>query len=117
MRRFDRHDLSNRTLERETGLEPATSSLEGLYSSHLAVWRAARRHGDLQGPAKRRGPPHLTPDPARKQIAKPAHALARATARAERVERAELIIDAPQKFSQLLGLTLPPRDEPTETRS
>ena len=24
---------------------------EGLYSSHLAVWRAARRRGDLQGPA------------------------------------------------------------------
>ena len=87
---------------------------EGLYSSHLAVWRAARRRGDLQGPAKRRGPTRSTPDPARKQIAVLERALAQATARAE---RAELIIDAQKKFSQLLGLTLPPRDEPTETRS
>ena len=87
---------------------------EGLYSSHLAVWRAARRRGDLQGPAKRRGPARLAPDPARKQIAELERALAKATARAE---RAELIIDAQKKFSQLLGLTLPPLAEPTETRS
>ena len=87
---------------------------EGLYSSHLAMWRVAQRRGDLQGPAKRRGPPRSTPDPARKQIAELERALANATARAE---RAELIIDAQKKLSQLLGLTLPSRDEPTETRS
>ena len=52
--------------------------------------RAARRRGDLQGPAKRRGPTRSMPDPARKQIA-------------------ELIIDAPKTFSQLVGLTLPSR--------
>jgi hypothetical protein len=78
------------------------------------MWRAARRRADLQGPAKRRGPTRSTPDPARKQIAELEHALAKATARAE---RAECIIDAPKKLSQLLGLTLSPRDEPTETRS
>ena len=87
---------------------------EGLSSSHLAMWRAAQRRGDLQRPAKRRGPAPAAPDPARKQIAELARALANATARAE---RAELIIDAPKKFSQLLGLTLPPLDKPTETRS
>jgi transposase len=87
---------------------------EGLYSSHLAAWRAARRRGDLQGPTKRRGPARSTPDPARKQVAELERQLAKATARAE---RAELIIDAQKKFSQLLGLTLPPRYEPTETRS
>ena len=76
---------------------------EGLYSSHLAMWRAAQRRGELQGPAKRRGPARLAPDPARQQIVE--------------LERAELIIDAPKKFSQLLGLTLPPLDGPTETRS
>ena len=76
---------------------------EGLYSSHLAMWRAAQRRGDLQGPVKRRGPARLAPDPARKQIVE--------------LERAERIIDAPKKFSQLLGLTLPPPDGPTETRS
>ena len=76
---------------------------EGLYSSHLAMWRAAQRRGELQGPAKRRGPARLAPDPARQQIVE--------------LERAELIIDAPKKFSQLLGLTLPPLDGPTETHS
>src|SRR5262249_4934939 len=28
---------------------------EGLYSSHLATWRAARERGELAGPAKKRG--------------------------------------------------------------
>ena len=87
---------------------------EGLYSSHLAMWRAAQRRVDLPGPAKRRGPTRSTPDPARQQIAELERALAKATARAE---RAELIIDAQKTFSQLLGLTLPPPDGPTETRS
>ena len=49
------------------------------------------------------------------QIAELERALAKATARAERAERAELIIDAPKKFSQLLGLTLPSHDVPAET--
>ena len=36
---------------------------EGLYSSHLAAWRAARRRGELTGPAPRRGPTPAPPDP------------------------------------------------------
>jgi transposase len=86
---------------------------EGLYSSHLSVWRAAQRRGELQGPAKRRGPVAAVPDPARTQVAALKRALATATARAE---RAELIIDAQKKFSQLVGLTLPPHDVSIETR-
>ena len=85
---------------------------EGLYSSHLAFWRAAQRRGALQGPTPRRGPTPRPVDPARKEIAVLARALAKATARAE---RAELIIDAQKKFSQLVGLTLPPHDVSTET--
>jgi transposase len=85
---------------------------EGLYSSHLAFWRAAQRRGELHGPTKRRGPVAAVPDPARKQIATLERALAKATARAE---RAELIIEAQKKFSQLLGLTLPSHDGATET--
>lgn len=87
---------------------------EGLYSSHLSVWRAAQRRGELQGPTKRRGPAPMAPDPAVKRIAALERELAKARARAE---RAELIIDAQKKFSQLLGLTLPPHDAPTETPS
>lgn len=85
---------------------------EGLYSSHLSVWRAAQRRGELAGARKRRGPAPTAPDPAQRQIAALERALAKATARAE---RAELIIDAQKKFSQLLGLTLPPHDGSTET--
>ena len=70
---------------------------EGLYSSHLAVWRAARRRGDLQGPAKRRGPRRSTPDPARKQIAELERALAKATARARSVRNSS---STPQKSSR-----------------
>jgi transposase len=29
---------------------------EGLYSSHLTTWRAARERGELAGAAKKRGP-------------------------------------------------------------
>ena len=85
---------------------------EGLYSSHLSMWRAAQRRGALQGAGKRRGPAPSAVNPSRKQIVELERALAKATARAE---RAELIIDAQKKFSQLLGLTLPPHDVPTET--
>ena len=86
---------------------------EGLYSSHLAFWRAAQRRGELQGPPKRRGPAAAVPDPALKQIAALERALAKATARAE---RAEVIVEAQKKISQLLGLTLPPQDGSSETR-
>ena len=85
---------------------------EGLYSSHLAVWRAAERRGELRGAAKRRGPVPTPPDRARKRIAALERELANSTARAE---RAELIIEAPKTFSQLLGLTLPSPDARTET--
>ena len=87
---------------------------EGLYSSHLSVWRTAQRRGEFAGPAKRRGPAPTAPDPAIKRIAALERELAKATARAD---RAELIIDAQKKFSQLLGLTLPPLDASTETPS
>jgi transposase len=85
---------------------------EGLYSSHLAFWRAADRRGELQGPPKRHGPVAAAPDPAHQQIATLERALARATARAE---RAELIIAAHKEFSQLVGLTLPRHDGSIET--
>ena len=60
--------------------------LEDLYSSHLAVSNATRRRGDLQGAAKRRGPPRSAPNLARKQITELEHALVKTTARAERAD-------------------------------
>ena len=36
---------------------------EGLYSSHLAAWRAARERGELAGAPKKRGPVARAVDP------------------------------------------------------
>ena len=81
---------------------------EGLYSSHLAVWRAAARRGELAGLAQPRGPKPTPHDPHVKQIAVLERQLAQVTARAERLE---LIIELQKKVSQLLGLALPASDE------
>jgi transposase-like protein len=42
---------------------------EGLYSSHLATWRAARERGDLVGLRKKRGPARRVTDSRDKVIA------------------------------------------------
>ena len=84
---------------------------EGLYSSHLSVWRAAARRGELAGLAKRRGPTPTPPDPSAKRIADLERQLKRATARADRLE---LIVGLQKKVAQLLGVILPVHDESTE---
>lgn len=84
---------------------------EGLYSSHLSAWRAAARRGELAGLAHRRGPKPTPPDPRAKRIAELERQLARATARAERLE---LIVAVQKKVAQLLGLALPASGEPPE---
>jgi transposase len=84
---------------------------EGLYSSHLTAWRSAARRGELAGLAQRRGPKPRAIDPHVKQIATLERQLARATARAERLE---LIVELQKKVAQLLGLALPATGEPTE---
>ncbi len=81
---------------------------EGLYSSHLATWRAARDRGELVGPAKKRGPASVIPDPRDKQIAE----LERETARwRRRAERAEALVEIQKKVAALLGT--PPNAEPS----
>jgi transposase len=85
---------------------------EGLYSSHLSVWRAAVKSGTLiAGEARRRGPKSTPPDPSVKRIALLERQLRRATARAERLE---LIVDLQKKVAQLLGLALPTSDDSPE---
>ena len=42
---------------------------EGLYSSHLTTWRAARERGELAGAPKKRGPVRRVADPRDKRIA------------------------------------------------
>jgi transposase-like protein len=74
---------------------------EGLYSSHLTTWRAARDRGELAGAApKARGPIPQRPDPRDKKIVE----LERETARwRQRAERAEALVEVQKKLSALLG--------------
>jgi transposase len=82
---------------------------EGLYSSHLTTWRAARDRGEL-GPgatAKKRGPQASVPDARDKRIAE----LERENARlAKRAERAEAIAEIQKKVAALLGRPFPSED-------
>ncbi len=82
---------------------------EGLYSSHLSVWRAAREQGKLGGQGTRkRGPEAKAPDPREKKIAEQAREIARWQKRAE---RAEALVEVQKKLSELLGIELPPSNE------
>ena len=73
---------------------------EGLYSSHLTTWRAARDRGELAGVPKKRGPIPQPPDPRDKKIAEQARELTRWRHRAE---RAEALVDVQKKLAALLG--------------
>jgi transposase-like protein len=76
---------------------------EGLYSSHLATWRAARERGDLVGFRKKRGPTPRVTDSRDKVIAEQARELARWKRRAE---RAEALVEVQKKVAALLGMPL-----------
>ena len=77
---------------------------EGLYSSHLATWRAARQRGELAGLAPRaRGPKARPVDPRDRRLAEQTRVIARLEAR---LERAEGLILVQKKISQLLGISL-----------
>ena len=75
---------------------------EGLYSSHLTVWRAARNRGEL-GTTKKRGPVPQPRDPRDKVIADQARELARWK---QRAERAEALVELQKKLAALLGTPL-----------
>ena len=78
---------------------------EGLYSSSLSSWRAARDRGELGGEGTRkRGPQANSPDPSAKRIA----VLERENRRLlQRAERAEALVEVQKKLSELLGIDLP----------
>ncbi len=79
---------------------------EGLYSSHLTTWRAARDRGEL-GPGaatKKRGPHATAPDPRDKRMAEMERQISRLTTRAE---RAEAIAEIQKKVAALLGRPFP----------
>jgi transposase-like protein len=86
----------------EAGTPSERSALlrrEGLYTSHLALWRQQRAAGTLAG--QKRGP---KVDPQAQELAQ----LMRENAQLQaRLQRAELIIDAQKKLFELLE-QLPP---------
>ncbi len=82
---------------------------EGLYSSHLASWRAQAMSGQAAGlEPKKRGPAARVVDARDKQIADLQREVAKATRRAE---RAEALVEVQKKLSQLLGIALPGPEE------
>src|SRR5271169_6262373 len=74
---------------------------EGLYSSQLTMWRAARDRGELEGlTPKKRGPKAAPPDPRDKKIAEQERELGKWRKRAE---RAEALVEVQKKVAALLG--------------
>jgi len=82
---------------------------EGLYSSHLFVWRAQRDSGAIQGlRSKKRGPKTKARDP----LVTENERLRRQNEQLQRrLEQAELIIDVQKKLAHLLGIQLPKTDD------
>ena len=76
---------------------------EGLYSSHLTTWRAARERGELAGAPKKRGPARRVADPRDKRISE----LERERTRwQKRAERAEALVELQKQVAALLGTPL-----------
>src|SRR5213594_184766 len=71
---------------RKPGEVGALLRREGLYSSHLTAWRAARGRGELAGAPKKRGPARRGVDPRDKKLAEQAREISRWQKRAERAE-------------------------------
>jgi transposase len=78
---------------------------EGLYSSHLTLWRRQRQAGALSGMrAKKRGPKGRVVDPRVKQLEKENARLQR------RLKQAEMIIEIQKKVAAILGIPLKSHD-------
>ena len=81
---------------------------EGLYSSHLATWRAARKRGELEALApKKRGPKGKERDERDERIAELEKELTKIRARAE---HAEALVALQKKVAELLGKPMPEKD-------
>jgi transposase-like protein len=83
---------------------------EGLYSSHVLDWRAARERGEIDVAAApvKRGPAPKVLDERDRKIAELEREVDRLRARAE---RAEGLVVVQKKLAELLGRPLPERSE------
>jgi transposase len=81
---------------------------EGLYSSHLTVWRRLRDAGELSAlEPKKRGPQPRVHDEREARIAELEAQVSQLQARAE---LAEALVEVQKKVSKLLGIELPTPD-------
>jgi transposase-like protein len=77
---------------------------EGLYSSHLTIWRQSVEQAQQQAlTPKKRGPKPKATDERDKRIVQMERDIAKLTRRAE---RAEALVEVQKKVSQLLGIAL-----------
>ena len=76
---------------------------EGLYSSHLTTWRAARERGRLAGAPTKRGPVRRVADPRDKKLAEQAREISRWQ---QRAARAEALVALQKQVAALLGTPL-----------
>ncbi len=83
------------------GEQGAILRREGLYSSHISEWRAARRRGALGALQKKRGRKADPNRAAHKRIAQLERELARSQ---EALRKAHLILEVQGKVAGLLGL-------------
>jgi transposase-like protein len=96
---------------RKAGEIGALLRREGLYSSHLTAWRAARASGERAGlEAKRRGTKPRVRDGQALRVAELEREVTRWKGRAE---RAEFLVDLQKKVASILGIEL---DENGERR-
>lgn len=96
---------------REPGEVGALLRREGLYSSHLSVWRQQRDQGQLQALSpKKRGRRSKKNDPLARELVQVRREKA---AVEQKLKQAELIISIQKKASEMLGipLTNPEDDE------
>lgn len=79
---------------------------EGIYSSHLYLWRKQRERGEIEGLSpKKRGKRSAAASPEVKRL----RALEKENRRLQRkLKKAELIIEVQKKLSEILNVPLPP---------
>jgi transposase len=81
---------------------------EGIYSSHLIVWRKARARGEASGLAPKKRGPEKRSDERDQRIAELEREVAKLKTRAE---RAEALVELQKKVSEILGIALPKNEE------
>lgn len=94
---------------KEQGQIGALLRREGLYSSHLTVWRRQVERGTLEAlSSKKRGPHARKPDPSVRRITEQEKEIQKLRAR---LKKAELIIDAQKKIAEIFQLPCDQKEE------